>query len=94
VRPARLVPVSGVIRTPVGTCNRVRIEREGASDEVCWSGPLGLPLRIRREVLGAWKVSFELTRASRAVDGRVFRIETKGLRVVDADADIDPSHEQ
>ena len=71
------------LRTPHGRCRWLR----AGGREVCWSGALGLALRIEQ----AGHATLEVDAVERRVDPALLEAPVAGWSEIDADADLDPS---
>lgn len=81
-------------KTQLGECRWVRIEiKGGGAQEVCWSARFKLPLLIQTaSPAGGFTTVFQVKQVDLKTPGpEVFKISTKGLTVIRADEDIDPS---
>ena len=74
------------IETPMGACTLYRVELKGASQEICWSPTWGIPLFLRGN--GFWLKVTSLDSTAHDAD---FVVDIKGMRVIDANEQIDPS---
>lgn len=81
-------------RAPAGACRWVRVETPPARPkEICWSERFKLPLLIQEQTAaGGFTTLFQIHQIEANVPAAgVFRISTKGLTVIHADQEIDPS---
>jgi hypothetical protein len=76
-----------------GGCRWSEVDSPSApSERICWSSRWSIPLVVEsRHDDGTWDVVFAVQSVDTAVSDSSFAIDTSGLRVIDADADLDPS---
>jgi len=82
-------------RTRVGDCGWVRLDVKGSgSKDICWSDRFKVPLLIKAPTTagGPATIQFEVKQIEAKVpSAEVFKVPQRGLHVIRADQDIDPS---